>query len=393
MDDPQPENDPLVGSTIGNYTVTGLLGKGGMGTVYRAEHPDIGRQVAIKVVSSQFAVNPAVMARFKAEALSVNRIGHPNIIDISDFGALSDGRPYFVMEYLDGEDLGHRLRARRTLSHLEAAPILRQTLDALAAAHAENIIHRDLKPDNIFVAKKRGGSEIVKLLDFGIAKLKVEGVGVTAGATADGTLLGTPLYMSPEQSMGRMSEIGPASDLYSMGVILYQVFTGETPFQYQNFGELLVAHASETPQPPTLRNPSMDPRLEPIILRCLAKKPGDRYRTSDELLSALVEVIPPMANAGASVTRQQDAAADSGRIHLAIEPVVPPTHVSTSLQAAPPPSSSVKKVLLLAVGAGVVLGLGAGTFLYLKNKGPMPIAATELAPPPMPGPVLDGKER
>jgi eukaryotic-like serine/threonine-protein kinase len=383
------EADPLIDSVVGNYRVTGLLGRGGMGTVYRAEHPDIGRHVAIKVVSAQFSIHPAVMARFKAEALSVNRIGHPNIIDISDFGSLADGRPYFVMELLEGEDLGHRLQRSGTLAPETAAPILRETLDALAAAHAENIIHRDLKPDNIFLARRRG-SEIVKLLDFGIAKLRTEG---NTGATADGTLLGTPLYMSPEQSMGRMSEIGPPSDLYSMGVILYQVFTGVTPFTYQNFGELLVAHAHEAPPPPTSKNPAMDARLEPIILRCLAKKPGERYGSAEALRAELEGVLPQMAAGPAQPTAQQPIGARPS----AGGPVAGPSALSTAAGAAPSTAAvaafSIRKVLGLAAAAGLLLGLAGGTVLYLKTRGPEPLDATRVAPPSIPGPVLEGRER
>jgi serine/threonine-protein kinase len=376
-------NDPLVGSTIGNYRVVGQLGQGGMGTVYRAEHPDIGRNVAIKVVNAQYSIQPVVMARFKAEALSVNRIGHPNIIDISDFGSLPDGRPYFVMELLDGEDLGKRLQRTGTLTPEAAAPILRQTLDALAAAHAENIIHRDLKPDNIYLARRRG-VEVVKLLDFGIAKLRGE---TSTGATADGTLLGTPLYMSPEQAMGRMSEIGPASDIYSMGVILFQIFTGVLPFEKASFGELLVAHAHEPPPSPSSKNPRLDARLESIILRCLAKQAGERYPSAEALASALQAVIPEMAHATAPTTAQQPAAASSQPI------VVAATHtpMAGEAQAAPPPGKN--KVLGLAAGLGVVLGVAIGGFYYLSHRGPTPLAAEQIAAPAMPGPILDGRER
>jgi len=404
------EIDPLIGTTVGNYLVERELAHGGMGVVYAAKHPDIGRKVAIKVVFNRFAANSAMVQRFKAEALSVNKIGHPNIIDISDFGMLPDGRPYFVMEILNGEDLGQRLNRVGTLSYEQAAPILRQTLDALEAAHAANIVHRDLKPDNIYLHKKRG-VEMVKLLDFGIAKLRDQSPGI--GATADGTLMGTPLYMSPEQAMGAQSKIGPASDIYAVGVILFQMFTGVTPFVGESFGELLLKHMQETPPPPSSKVPGMDPHLEHAILKCLEKDPDRRFSSVTELIEALVQVIPQMAHAQTSPADSMAAMEDSGKIKLPPPRPAdfPMTQAAPGL-AAPSPTGAARSATPevagqlaapsvtapparagLKIAAAALVGLAiavAGGFFFAR--GPKPLPAVEVAPPPLPGPMLEGHE-
>src|SRR5579883_1629202 len=380
--------DSLVGATVGNYRVVGLLGEGGMGKVYRAEHPEIGRQVAIKVVHALASVHPQVIARFRSEAMAVNKIGHPNIIDISDFGTLSDGRAYFVMEFLEGEDLGKRLARVGKMTPAEAAPIVAQTLDALAAAHVERIIHRDLKPDNIYLAKRRaGGPEIVKLLDFGVAKLRAENA---VGTTIDGTLLGTPMYMSPEQAMGRMAQIGPASDLYAMGVILYQMLTGWTPFVAETVAALLVAHAHDEPVPPRERAPELDPRLEKIILRCLAKEPAARFHSANDLFDALAEVVPQMRLPAARGEKTRETTPEiPSAIQAATQPNAGAPPATRATEVAPPAERNRWAAAVLGAGVLALVAVG-GALLWLDHRGPAPRAASEIAAPALPAPVLEG---
>jgi serine/threonine protein kinase len=214
------------GSMVGEYQVTRKVGGGAMGDVFAGVHPMIGKRVAIKVLKEHLVSDERMVQRFVLEARSVNAIGHPNIIDVFAFGQLPDGRRYFVMELLEGESL-EELLPRRALSVDETRRYLEQVCAALGAAHHEGIIHRDLKPGNIFIATPRHGATYVKLLDFGVAKLIRGDVGAVSLKT--GAPIGTPCYMSPEQVRARR-DVDHRSDIYSVGVILFEIFTGRVPF-------------------------------------------------------------------------------------------------------------------------------------------------------------------
>ncbi len=244
----------LIGKSIGNYQIKAKLGEGGMGAVYLGEHPLIGKRVAVKVLLEELASKEDIVQRFFTEAKSVNDIGHPNIVDIVDFGKmrLDPGAPetvYFVMEFLDGESLAARLR-RTGLSVLETLHVMKQCCGALAASHAKGIVHRDLKPENIYLCTRGSDKNFVKILDFGIAKLTGDGGMGQTHKTRTGLVIGTPAYMSPEQCEGK-GHIDHRSDIYSIGVVMYELLTGRVPFPGDGFGEILVAHLTKTPDPPS----------------------------------------------------------------------------------------------------------------------------------------------
>ena len=244
MEDDAVDGDLPPGTQVGEYTVERRLGAGAFGVVYKASHPVIGKDVAIKVLSLKFSVDPEASTRFVAEARAVNQIRHRHIIDIFSFGKLPDGRQYYVMEYLDGEPMDALLERERKLPLPRLLPILRGIAKALDAAHAKQIAHRDLKPENIFLARDEGGV-FPKLLDFGIAKLMGAEPGMTA-KTRSGIAVGTPYYMSPEQARGK--DLDHRTDVYSFGVLVYLALTGTYPFDGDDHISILMQHVTADPR-------------------------------------------------------------------------------------------------------------------------------------------------
>jgi serine/threonine-protein kinase len=258
-----------------------------MGAVYLAEHPGIGRRVAVKVLHKNYTRDEHLLARFLNEARAANAIRHPNIIEILDSGMLADGTPFLVMELLEGESLGTRLRQTGALSIPTAVDFAYQTASALGAAHAKGIVHRDLKPDNLFVIPDPHDSnrERIKVLDFGIAKLQQGSVGDSV-KTRTGTLMGTPIYMSPEQCRGTRT-VDHRSDIYSLGVIFYEMLVGQPPFVSEGFGELVNMHLNVAPAPVRSKRPEITPALDAIVMKMLAKNPEERYAQMADFQAAL----------------------------------------------------------------------------------------------------------
>ncbi len=287
-----------VGQTVGNYTITAKLGEGGMGTVFLAEHPVIGSKVALKAIHPEYARSPEVVARFVNEARAVNQIGHDHIIDIHDFGTTPAGDFYFIMEYLSGEMLSDQRGRQFVFPPTRALHIVAQVADALAASHERGVIHRDLKPDNIFLITRDGRPDFVKVLDFGLAKLTSLSGAAPAYTTDAGIIMGTPYYMSPEQCEGR-AQLDHRTDVYSLGVILFEMLTGHVPFAGDGYGEVMTKHISLPPPAARKFVPDLPIALEAILSRALAKDPDARFQTMAEfrevLLSTESALSPPPA--------------------------------------------------------------------------------------------------
>jgi len=292
--------DPLIGTVLERkYRIEDKLGEGGMGAVYTGEHLMMKRRVAIKTLLSQFTANPNAVQRFQREAQAASAMGHPNIITIHDLGQTPDGMLYIVMEYLDGRDLGKetrelKLRGVQVMEPQRAFAIMSQVAEGLAAAHEKGVVHRDLKPDNIFLVPNRDGTDRVKLLDFGISKIRTPSPDQSR-LTTDGSLLGTPYYMSPEQAQGK-SDIDHRADIYAYGVILYELLTGQVPFEDENMLRVIAMHALEQPLAPRQANPRLPVEVEAVILRSMAKEPLLRFQTMAEMrdvIESLSAVVHP----------------------------------------------------------------------------------------------------
>ncbi|MCA2978843.1 MAG: protein kinase, partial [Myxococcaceae bacterium] len=287
---PAPES--LVGQTIGSFRITKVLGRGGMGTVYLGEHSVIGSRVAIKVLMERLASDESLVARFYAEARAVNLIGHDNIVSVFDMNVVPPNRYYLVMEYLEGKPLNELLTA--PVPSATSVPILMQVCDALQAAHTAGIVHRDLKPENIFLLRRGKQENFVKVLDFGLAKLRE-----TERAdqnTAAGLIVGTPEFMSPEQA--NSAPVDGRSDIYGLGCIAWLMATARLPFPQRGLTDLLVAHRTQMPKAPHEVNPACPRGLSDAIMKAMAKDPVDRFQSAAEFGQALEDLLSSSATRG-----------------------------------------------------------------------------------------------
>ncbi|MBV8760375.1 MAG: serine/threonine protein kinase [Deltaproteobacteria bacterium] len=373
----------MIGQVIGNYRVSQELGRGGMGMVYAAEHVQLGRPAALKMLLPQLSADPAIVQRFFNEARAASAIEHPGIVAVYDYGTHTDGRAYIVMELLKGESLEHRLR-RGSMTPQEAAAIVAQVAGALAAAHARGIVHRDLKPDNIFLVPNElvAGGIQVKVLDFGIAKLAGEQGG--GMKTQTGALIGTPAYMSPEQCMGR-SDLDHRTDLYSLGCVFYHMLCGRPPFvSDQGTGMILAAHMRDAapPLPPSVPAP-----LAAITMRLLEKEPAKRYQSAAEVRAALVD-------AGVAAPPTKPPAVSGQNTPSGYEPTMAPGAVTTNSGSAaqmlaaptvaPAPGARGKGMW---IGIAAVLAVGAGIAVFVATQGSKHDDKVAAAQPPAPAAV------
>ncbi len=317
--------DRYIGTVIdGRYVVEEVIGEGGMGVVYKCRRKVFDRSVAVKILRSDLARNAEVTERFATEAKAASAIGNPHIVDVFDFGALPDGSTYFAMEYLVGDTLGGLLQSETLVGSDRVVPIGRQMAEGLAAAHKEGIVHRDLKPENVFITD-RDGKDFVKILDFGIAKV----VGLESKITRAGAVFGTPHYMSPEQCRG--GTVDHRSNVYALGVLLYEMATGHVPFDAENPLAILSMHLNDPPRRfASFESPVAVPLgLELVVLKCLAKSPEDRFQS-----------MADVANALAAVERGE---APEFEIHISVAPPDEPAPAldvdRPSFVDAPPPSA------------------------------------------------------
>ena len=377
-----------IGMKVGNYVLTEAIGAGGMGAVYLAVHPEIGRKVAVKMLPRHLGLTPGLADRFRAEARAVTRIEHPNIIEIYDYGQTDDGQLYYIMELLRGHELIEDIRRYAPMPADQALPYLEQICAALQAAHDSGVVHRDLKPENIFVLDRP--ELTIKVLDFGLAKLLTD-PDPDASQTATGQIMGTPLTIAPEQAAGRPQEIGPQTDLYSLGVILHWMLAGTPPFMEETTALLLAQHISE-PAPPLLqRCPYLPPEVAEVVDRCLNKAPSDRPPSAVAVSSRFAAALDSCeATAMGLDPLEKTPLAEPRPISPELagpKPFSPTTSGSTpsmvgELARAPGRRPTRDRNFLLAA-AGLLLLLGAAAFLLTRSsRSDAPEAASAVEPPP-----------
>ena len=293
-DEQSAERDALLGTLLaGRYRIEALIGSGGMGAVYRAEHVHMRKAVAVKVLHKEMTAFPEVVARFEREAVAAGRIEHLHVVSASDFGQLEDGSFYLVLEFIEGQSLAKLVSKEGALSPLRALRITRQIVEALQAAHGVGIVHRDLKPDNVMLVDRDDEPDFVKVLDFGIAKVKVEETVEQPALTQIGTVFGTPEYMSPEQARGEL--VDARADLYTVGVILFEMLAGSSPFKDDDLVVVLTRHL--TAEPPALPA-SVDSAIVDLVLLLMRKNRNERVQSAGELLDRIDRILAAPAASG-----------------------------------------------------------------------------------------------
>jgi eukaryotic-like serine/threonine-protein kinase len=401
--------DPLVGSVLADrYEVVRRIGEGGMGAVYEARHTVIGKRVAVKVLLEKFVAKSDFVARLLQEARLASSIGHEHIVDVTDFGTTVDGRSFVVMEFLDGESLAELAMREAPLPVERSLGIARQVASALGAAHAKGIFHRDVKPENIYLVK-RGDADFVKVVDFGISKA-VKPAGEDGGEgyrlTHTGLLLGTPLYMSPEQARGE-EDLDHRVDIWALGILLYECLTGEVPFRANNYLGIISQVLTHVPTPPSRLRPELgiSDAVESVVMRAMDKDRTRRYQTMAELERDLERLLAGDQNVGYAPAGPAGAKSDaapkrwpllagvaivlSGAIAVALrgpteeKPAAPPVAVPAPPAAAvpPEPTPSAPPAPVVAAPAPVVAGPSASRRKLIKKASAPAAAAPQTGRP------------
>ncbi|HTA19332.1 MAG TPA: serine/threonine-protein kinase, partial [Polyangia bacterium] len=374
----------------GRYTIEREIGRGGMGAVYEGVHLRLNRRVAVKLMARELATNTEALARFRREAEVTSQLGHPHIVQVFDFGEAPSGEPYLVMEFLEGEDLEGRLRRAGRLSAGTAAHIIKQIASALAATHGKGIVHRDLKPANVFVLAVEGETDFVKVVDFGISKVKA----ATTRLTAAAAVMGTPNYMSPEQAAGRVDEIDGATDQWALACIAYELLAGRPPFVGDNIASLLYQVVHEAPSPLAAHALGLPAGVDAVLTRALAKKPGERFesvaafsRAFESAAAGVVATAPVVAPAPAAL-----AVAATGLAGTYAPVASPPKAAETTFSAAAgealatrAPTSSDRRWRGIGIGAFAVAAIALGAVVVTRSGGgaapAVPSASAPSTPP------------
>ncbi len=407
LDKVEAKKDPLIGQMVGGrFLVLKKIGAGGMGSVYRARQEGMDRDVAIKVLLADLTQNDTVLRRFTLEALAVSRLRHPNTIQIFDYGQTPDGNPYIAMEMLEGLTLYDLLRKERPLPIRRAMRIMAQVAASLSEAHSKEIVHRDLKPENIFLVQVGDNADFVKVLDFGVAKLR-DHKSDQGTLTQAGSIFGTPRYMSPEQCSAQPVDL--RSDLYTLGVILYEMITGQAPFVSDQALSLLLAHVNDPPRPPSAATDKqvIPAEVEDLVLRLLEKLPENRLSSAGELAKRCEELAAQLPAAFDQCVGTAEEAESLGvRVSVLTADSLPTARtlrlgageLAAGVKAPAlemPPLAPAKVSGVVKGGLGAVALLAVGAVAWALTRDPQVVVKTEIVKEQVtvtvPGAALDEK--
>ena len=376
-----PQGPGLVGTVLGgSYRITRLIGQGGMGAVYEGVQVRLERRVAIKLMARELSANPEAIARFRREAEVTSQLGHPHIVQVFDFGEAPGGEPYLVMEYLEGEDLEKRIQRVGRLPPAAVSHIVRQVSSALSATHAKGIVHRDLKPANVFLLSVEGETDFVKVVDFGISKVR----SATTKLTAALAVMGTPNYLAPEQAAGRVNDIDARTDQWALACIAYELLAGRPPFVGEDVASLLYQVIHQAPAPLREVHPGLPGAFEGVLGRALSKTQAERFPTMTEFARAFegaasgtAQLVTPAAPAGGiAVARAPTMPSSPG-----VAPVTTFSSAAGEAGAAPetPPVRPARRWAIAGVAAAVALGAGAFALVPRRAPATAPLGASASA--------------
>jgi serine/threonine protein kinase len=381
MGDERASESRVIGKVLaGKYRIDGFLKRGGMGAVYRGTHLMLGKPVAIKLINPELVTSADIVDRFQREAKAAANLTHPNIVIVHDLGQTTEGELYIAMELVGGRSLKQVIKEDGPMDPARAVRLMKAMCSALALAHRNGVIHRDLKPQNIMITEDSEGNEMPKILDFGIAKTFEPD---STALTATGTVIGTPQYMSPEQAKGMAVDM--RSDLYSLGIILYEMLVGKVPFDDSSVPAVLVKHLSEMPAPPRQLRSDLSPAIEAVVLRTLEKDPEKRFQSAEELSRGLEQALsgatPPPTPIPATEnnvpTVAETAVMGGATPKASTRPTVP---VGQAPSPRPPDSRTSNRGLWIGLAALVVL-LVLGALWLMSPRGPEKVTTAEVEAP------------